>query len=759
MLLFTLAAFASGAPQPVDPAPVQDLPVVEADPRSTVGPGYRVASPIVSEELTTALRGRDWDEAITLLEAIPTRELDTRTQHERAFLLAWARIRNGQAEKAVGLLPQLDAELLVPAPYLATVRGELLLEAGSTAEALEALGSVPVGSAIYPRAAVLRAETLKELGRTKEASTVFAEIASRPDPSPGNALALLALGFHHGPGSEEAYAPLRRLWANYPTSSEAGEAGRLLASYRTAPTKDEWSLRAERWMGAGHWNNAIKAADQALAMGLDDGAASCRALYVKGRSLYKKNQLSNSIVAFGDAGTRCTKVDAGYGAKALYLQGKAQFRKKQYQTSAASYARIPELYPNHSMADDGYTHAGIALQEGDDLSGAQAMWLLALEKHPDGDTAAEATWRLAWSQYLSGDPESARATARALSKLSVAVDAVHVDAGRYWDARWALYPDVDAPTKQDPGGRTQSVAGWTRLLDERPFSFYSILAAARLAEVAPEELEKRQVRGERDPLERPWLVRTAFLEHEGIQHGMALARLGLASEAMLEWDRFEEPLEPDEAAWTFEMRALAGDWLFGHAAFRSWIRSHPVGSLGEGERAVIRVAYPDRYWEEVQKASTYETYEPRLFHALVREESNFNRRIVSFAGARGLSQLMPTTATQTAGWMGRRITMTELFEPQKNVDIGGRYLHQVHKELSGSPYLALAGYNAGPGRVRQWKGEWGNVPTDEYVERIPFRETRGYVKRVMGTWQTFRWFIDDGEPFPDLSRYNHQAMP
>ncbi|MCA9572582.1 MAG: lytic transglycosylase domain-containing protein, partial [Myxococcales bacterium] len=211
--------------------------------------------------------------------------------------------------------------------------------------------------------------------------------------------------------------------------------------------------------------------------------------------------------------------------------------------------------------------------------------------------------------------------------------------------------------------------------------------------------------------------------------------------------------------WLHEMRAASGDWLFAHAAFRAWIRNHPVGSLGEGERAVVRVAYPDRYWEEVQKASVYDTFEPRLFHALVREESNFNRQIVSFAGARGLSQLMPTTATQTARWMGRSITMTELFEPQKNLDIGGRYLHQVHKELSGSPYLALAGYNAGPGRVRQWKGEWGNVPTDEYVERIPFRETRGYVKRVMGTWQTYRWYMDDGQPFPDLSKFNHQAMP
>jgi soluble lytic murein transglycosylase len=167
------------------------------------------------------------------------------------------------------------------------------------------------------------------------------------------------------------------------------------------------------------------------------------------------------------------------------------------------------------------------------------------------------------------------------------------------------------------------------------------------------------------------------------------------------------------------------------------------------------VGYPDRYWTEVQRNAVGYRYEPRLLHALVREESNFNQGIVSHAGAKGLSQLMPGTAREVAGWLG--VSVGSLDDPDTNLRLGGRYLEAMHKQLGDSPYLSLAAYNAGAGRVNEWFGEWGNLPTDEYVERIPFRETRGYVKRVMGTWQTERWQFDSGAAFYDLSAFNHHA--
>ena len=108
--------------------------------------------------------------------------------------------------------------------------------------------------------------------------------------------------------------------------------------------------------------------------------------------------------------------------------------------------------------------------------------------------------------------------------------------------------------------------------------------------------------------------------------------------------------------------------------------------------------------------------------------------------------------------MKLKISMADLDNPRTNLRIGSRYFNTVYRQFRQSPYLALAAYNAGGGRVNQWHERWGDVPTDEYVERIPFRETRHYVKRVMGSWQIMHWEFDQGPAFPDLSGLNHYAF-
>ena len=119
---------------------------------------------------------------------------------------------------------------------------------------------------------------------------------------------------------------------------------------------------------------------------------------------------------------------------------------------------------------------------------------------------------------------------------------------------------------------------------------------------------------------------------------------------------------------------------------------------------------------------------------------------------------MPATARQVAGWLGVSITMDDLFVPEKNLPIGVRYFWFLLERYEGNPALAMAGYNAGEGNVGRWLDE-GNRPTDEFVEAIPFRQTRDYVKRVSTSWQTYHWLYDGGPVFPDLSAYLFEAVP
>ena len=736
------------------------------EPMVVVGAALRKHSFPIDDKLKSALRRRDWKAAATILEKMTPADLVGAQKSDWAFLLAWCLTHTDRGDEAHDLLPLFEDAANAPETYTSLIRGEIHKGRGEWLEALEALDHVPESSVIYPRAAIQKAEVLRELSRTKEAYELYEKLVERPDPADGSAEALLALGAHYGVGTSKSYPYLRRVWSNYPRSDASVRATKMLQSYAGKPgfgaTWQDVGKRAERLMYQGDYLGAIAETDRRVAEATDKSTDTCRYRYVRGRSFYKKNRLTDAINAFGDVGSRCVEAEGEYGARSLYILATAQFRRKDFRGSAKSWQMLTDLYSSHSMADDGLTEGGIALLEAGDLPAAQVLWRRALDEFPEGDTVPEATWRLAFSLYLDGDPEQAIEVADALGRLPLGSDAVHVPGGRYWAARWKVYPDVDNPTVavDDDEAIAVAISEWQELIEELPQSFYAILAGSRLYELDPELASELAIRPEDHTvgdLERPWVVRLSFMEDQSARDAIALARLGLIREARNEWAPLLADLQGDEMAWLMELRILSDDWLFTHDKFRGWIRSHPVGTLGPREAQIVRLAYPDRYWDLVQVAAADDRYEPRLFHALVREESNFNRRIVSFAGAVGLSQLMPATAKQTCGWLKMTYSLYSLQDPQTNLTIGARYLDAMHKQLGDSPYLSLAAYNAGAGRVKQWEDRWGNVPTDEYVERIPFRETREYVKRVMGTWQVMRYQFDDEAAIPDLSAFNHQA--
>ncbi len=699
------------------------------------------------------LLGRRWAAAAAKLASVKPKPGQ---EAELAFVRAWALVQAEASAEALPLLPLLDGASDAPAAYVALIRGEILLATGEAGAALPVLDAIPEGSFPWGAGAVARATALAATGRAADGLAALRAAAARRDPAPAGDRVLEALA---AADPAAASATNRRLWREYP-GTQAEIAARTLPM--TPVTWEDVARRAEVRSGNGDHAGAVADLVPFVSkIGDPASEAACRFRYVHGRALYRQNQLTAAVTAFADAGQRCAHgPGADYGARALYLQGTAEFRRKQFATSVAAFRRLASEYPEHSMADDGLLHGGISLQESGDLVGAQALWREALERFPAGDTSPEASWRLAWSLYVQGKPDAAIAAADALGALDPTADAGHVAAGQYWAARWRLYPEVGNPRKPtaDAARREEALAGWEALCRRLPHSFYAIQAFARLTAEAPDRAAPLAARPEgHDPgIPLPWMVRSSFFADPAVRDGVALARVGLGADAAASWQTAAiepEDRTPDEVAWLGQLRAAAGDWLRVHDELRGWLKTHAIATLGPRAPQLVRLIYPDRYLAEVQSAMQPAYCVPsRLFHALCREESNFNAGIVSHAGAVGLSQLMPATATQTAGWLGLKVAVSELDDPALNARIGAKYLDTVYRQHDQSPYLALAAYNAGGGRTRQWRAEWGDLPTDEYVERIPFRETRDYVKRVMGSWQTYRYQFDVEEPaFPDLS--------
>jgi soluble lytic murein transglycosylase len=133
-----------------------------------------------------------------------------------------------------------------------------------------------------------------------------------------------------------------------------------------------------------------------------------------------------------------------------------------------------------------------------------------------------------------------------------------------------------------------------------------------------------------------------------------------------------------------------------------------------------------------------------LVYSIARQESEFIPAAASGAGAKGLMQLLPATARDAAKRAGVAFDAGRLItDPSFNTQLGAAFLGQLLADENGSPVLAFAAYNAGGGRVQQWIQAYGdprlpNVDPVDWIERIPFDETRDYVQRVMENWRVYR---------------------
>lgn len=703
----------------------------------------------LTDAAQSALIDRDHAAAVTALAQISPTSMHGNVSADLAFLKAWSLQRAGRTSEALPLLDMVKQAENAPSSYVAMLEGELLSADGRTAEAVNYLAQVDSG-AVWVRARLALAEAYMRLDRTSDARAVWLDLITRPDPSPGSATALYQLSLRSPVVERDSYR--QRLYRSYPGTGEDG------AVNWTAPSLEDLAWRGDVLQEKGNWDNAVSLLAPRLAEAGSKDPVGCRYRYAYGRALHKQSNLTSAIEILAPLGKGCKGQDDERAAKALYLVGKAYERKKDWASAANYYKQIPLLYPTHSMADDGYALGGIALQEAGDLPGARNLWAAGLKAYPKGDLAAETAWRLAWGAYLAGDvTEAIRQADEAVATIPIDADPTHYLACVYWAARWRAWPDNTQ--NRDTAHEAEAADKLEALARRAPWHWYGYLAYARLKVLAPERAEALK-RPEMDSDAEPWQVREAWMAQPAVRNAMGLVRVGLLSDALSELSTLDEDsFTGAEMAITTGIQTRTGKFLMAHDRMRSWLKTHPPEDLGPNTYKVLRQAYPPMYWDDIQKVAGNYTWDDRVFHALVREESNFNPQIKSFAGACGLSQLMPATASTIAKRAGVSYSSSRIWDIQTNLKIGSYYLDMLHSRYKGNSALALAGYNAGEGNADRWLTAYPDWPTDAYVEGITFRETRFYVKRVMSTFLTYHLVYDGGPLYPDGSTWALDAVP
>ncbi len=163
----------------------------------------------------------------------------------------------------------------------------------------------------------------------------------------------------------------------------------------------------------------------------------------------------------------------------------------------------------------------------------------------------------------------------------------------------------------------------------------------------------------------------------------------------------------------------------------------------------LQVRFPIVYPENVRNAAKHTSLSEYFIFAIARQESAFNAAAKSPAGALGLMQLLPSTAKSTAKKSGLDFKNQDLLLPEKNINLGSRYLEQLLGNFSGNRILAAAAYNAGPSRVRQWltKNDGDKLPYDVWIETIPYKETRSYVQNILFYSVIYGYRTGNKQPF------------
>ncbi len=330
---------------------------------------------------------------------------------------------------------------------------------------------------------------------------------------------------------------------------------------------------------------------------------------------------------------------------------------------------------------------------------------------PTREAAAASLWRLGWLAYVKRDAPGAQRSWTRLAELGSA-GAYRMPA-LYWAGR----------TREQAGGGSAADL-YTQILTEAPRSYYGMLAAARLGRVLQSGVSAK--------LALPPVPREALAEDAGFARVVLLRRLNLVDQAAVELEDVVQGATSDPV----RLYGLAGVYIEVeryHMALRI-MRRHFQPQAASGDptlpRAFWEMFYPHAWRDEVHDAAQRRGIDPYLVAAVVREESSYYPRAISRAGARGLMQLMPATARLMA-------PSGDLDDPVFNIELGTRFLAGLMREFN-DPRLALAAYNAGPNRVRQWLSTRRSDDIEAFVEQIPFDETRLYVKKVVLSWEEYR---------------------
>ncbi|HUR94801.1 MAG TPA: transglycosylase SLT domain-containing protein [Gemmatimonadales bacterium] len=511
----------------------------------------------------------------------------------------------------------------------------------------------------------------------------------------------------------EARRALTALVAARRSPGEARDAIALLDSVYTPLTPAEELEVGRAAAMAGSHSRAAQAFQTAFAARLgnpDDRFTYATALTRLGRH--------------GDAAAQFALVTAprGVAASAAYQRARALVRDGQAGAGKLALDRVLRLHPRDTTAASSalFLLGDLASDDRAD-SAARSYFRRVATRYPSSHFAPTAAFRAAMIALLAGDARTAATEFDGLVRRYPRSD--EAAAAVYWSGRaWESTGDVY-------GARER----WRRLADGDPGSYYTGLAARRLGRRswAPPAASDSFTA---DPATDRHLARAALL-----------ARLGMATESRWEYARLASRSDSSSE----RLLALADAFRRHGLAAQSIQLARRALTLGAAADArTYRLLYPVVLEDALLAEARDHGLDAGFVAALIRQESMFNPAATSPVGARGLMQVMPDLGGRLAQSLAYPVwDPVLLYQPDVSLQLGAFHLQELTARYA-QPVHVLAAYNAGASRVERWSQRVGVDDPEVFTERIPFAETRGYVRAIQRNQEIYRSLYAWAAPLP-----------
>ncbi len=409
--------------------------------------------------------------------------------------------------------------------------------------------------------------------------------------------------------------------------------------------------------------------------------------------------------------------DGEIGASALTSLIDLRKRQRRTSTVATLEADLLRRFPNSERAAQILFFQGDKQHDDFAIEEALRLYTMSRDADPSSERGGLSAMRIGHIYVSQGNHEKAAEAFE--TYLDIVDDGGYEDEALYWAAR----------SRMETGAREQAFSLLGKVRTRSPVTYYAVQTADLLGE--PFEVPVAPYRPTPTP---PWVV-------TGIDQLKLLQEAGFSRTEDALAARYIERARPTPAV----LLQLASGF---HGLDRNWEAIQLGWSVRNAgrpwDRLLLEVIYPFPYREMVTREAEEIGVDPFLMAALIRQESAFRVDARSSANARGLMQVLPATGQTLARKIGPRdFDSSKLYVPDVNLHLGATYLRDMLNRYDHDLPLVLSAYNAGPSRANRWRHFPEASDPVRFAERIPFRETRGYVKNITRNYRMYAFLYSE----------------